>query len=259
LTLSADPPTAHWTRFEACISRLRARRGHLIAFGGGQDPLGQVRPAFVHVAGGAAARIAVIPVASRMDVTRQAYPDMLRSMGAGDVWIVDPEGDQANHPAVADALGHASGICVTGGDQKRLMRELGGTLAARCLEERLEAGTPLFTTSAGTMALSDVMVAGLDDDDRIRFGEGLGLLPGITIETHVNTRGRYGRLVEVVERGVNALTMGIDENTALVFEPRSSRGFVLGAGEVVLLADRGPAADALRFGAGASFDLADLL
>lgn len=258
LTL-ADPPTAWWNPVHHCIAALRARRGHLVAFGGGQDPAGLVRPAFVHLAGGSAARIAIVPVASRVPQTREVYRSLFYGMGAADVWIVDPEGEQSNDPVIENALRHASGIVITGGDQKLLVRELENTLAARSLLAALEHGSTIFTTSAGTMALSDMMVAGLEDDDTLRIRPGLGFLPGITIETHVDTRRRHARLDELITRRVNPLIMGIDENTAAVFEPNSSRALVLGVGQVVVMGEEGPASDCPSYRAGQFFDLADLV
>lgn len=256
-----NPPFAapSWDLVRACVARLRTRRGMLFAFGGGRDPAGRVRPAFMHYAGGDQARLAIIPVASWRLSTAEMYIDMLRQMGARDAWVVDPEGDQTDHPAVDDALGHASGIVITGGDQKRLARELGGTRALRSLERALDGGTPVYTTSAGTMALSDVMVGGLDDEGAVILQRGLGVLPGLTIETHVDTRQRHGRLTELVGRAETTLTIGIDENTAMVFEPACSRVHILGTGSVAVMAREGPAADAPRFGAGQSFDLADMV
>ena len=185
------------------------------------------------------------------------YVDMFSQLGARDIWVVDPEGEQADHPAVDDALAHASGIVLTGGDQKRLARQLRGTRALNALEQALERGTPVYTTSAGTMALSDVMIAGLDVEARVILEDGLSMLPGLTIETHVNTRNRHGRLTELLGRQVNALVVGLDEDTALVFEAHSSRALVLGTGSVVFLAREGAAANAPRFHAGDTIDLAD--
>lgn len=252
-------PSPSWTLVRECIDRLQARRGLLFAFGGGRDPQERVRPAFMHYAGGAEARLAIIPVASWQLSTIEVYTDMFRGLGARDTWQVDPEGEQSNSPVVDEALGQASGIVFTGGDQKRLARELGGTRTLRVLERALESGTPVYTTSAATMALSDVMLGGLDDAGQIILERGLGLLPGLTIETHVDTRNRHGRLAALVARAETTLTVGLDENTALVFEPLTSRAHILGTGSVILLAREGPAADAPRFRAGESFDLADMV
>lgn len=257
--MHVSPSRPDWALVHACVARLQTRRGVLFAFGGGRDPAGRVRPAFLHHAGGDQARVAVLPVASWRPSTAEMYLEMFGQLGARDVWIVDPEGEQANHPAVEDAIGHASGIVITGGDQKRLANQLRNTLTQGALERALEDGIPIYTTSAGTMALSDVMIGGLDDDGRIVLLDGLGLLPGLTIETHVDTRQRHDRLMQVAQRRANALTVGIDEDTAMAFEPLSSRVHVLGTGSVVLIADEGPAADAPRFHAGQVFDLADML
>lgn len=237
---------------QSCIARLRTHRGPLLICGGGQDPLGLIRPLFVGLAGGRAARIAVVPVASTLDATRLGYTGLLKSLGASDVWMVDPEGDQADHPAVEAALRCASGICITGGDQKRLARSLSSTLTVRVLSAQLSAGTPVYTTSASSAALSDVMVAGLDDDDRVRVQPGLGILPGLTFETHLNTRNRHARLDDLVAREVNTLIVGIDENTALLFAPGTCRATVLGIGEVVVMGRR---VEASRYHSGEVIDL----
>lgn len=254
LTL-ARPLAPQWERVQNCVARLRASRGHLFAFGGGSDSQRHVYPLFLEHAGGAVARIAVVPVASSRAATREAYLGLFRSKGVADVWIVDPEGEQANHPVVDQVLRYATGICVTGGDQKMLARTLRNTRAARSLDACLRAGTPLFTTSAATDALSHPMVAGLDRDDRVRTGPGLGLIPGITFETHVNTRNRHPRLADLVARGINALTIGLDEDTALHFLPGTCRAVVLGVGEVTVMAASGPASVPVRLRAGQVLDV----
>lgn len=224
-------------RLHACIAQLRSHRGHLVVCGGGHDPAGQIRPAFVALAGGPAARIAVVPVASSLEATRGGYTKLFRSMGAREVWIVDPDEEQVNHPAVEDALRDATGICITGGDQKLLARSLADSLTLRTMVSRLRGGTAVYTTSAGTAALSDYMVAGLDHDDRVRVLPGLNILPGLTFETHLDTRARHQRLSDVAARKINALTIGIDENTALLFLPGTCQARVLGTGEVIVLGD----------------------
>ena len=71
-----DPTPNGWGRVHECISRLRSHGGHLIAGGGGQDPRGWIRPHFVHLSGGISARIAVIPVASRVHSQYTGSPAM---------------------------------------------------------------------------------------------------------------------------------------------------------------------------------------
>jgi len=188
----------------------------------------------VWLAGGHGARLAIIPVASRQEITREVYPRVFREMGAAECWIVDPDENQVDMPIVRGALEAASGIIITGGDQRLLTRLLKGTLTHQVVLECLTRGTPVYTTSASTSALSDIMVAGLEEDDSVRIEPGLGFLPGITIETHVEQRGRHHRLDEMMRRNVNQMVMGIDENTALVFEPETSRGHVRGTGGVTI-------------------------
>jgi cyanophycinase-like exopeptidase len=148
---------------------------------------------------------------------------------------VDPEGPQCNDPLVRPSLEAATGIAITGGDQKRLCRQLNGTFTREVILERLQAGTPVFCTSASTVGLADRMIAGLADDDSVLVEEGLSILPGLTIETHVTQRDRYGRLVELCERRANPVILGLDENTALFFIPNTSRAVVRGPGHVFVL------------------------
>ena len=173
--------------------------------------------------------------------------------------MVDPEGAQANDPAVGPALQSATGICVTGGDQKRLVNEVRHTRTQHTLVDCLREGTPVFTTSAGTVALSDPMVAGLDDDDRMCIGPGLGILPGVVLETHVDTRRRHHRLFELRDRAVAPLVLGLDENTALLFEPRSSEALVLGVGQLTVLSCEGPARDGVVLPSGSRFNVLDFV
>jgi cyanophycinase len=224
--------------------------------GGGQDPHGLVRPIFVALAGARDARIVSIPVASRLTDSRTYYPELFQGLGASDSWIVDPDESQVNDPIVRPSIEAATGVFLAGGDQKLLCRKLRGTLTAQVMLDCLRSGRPLLTTSAGTNALSDMMIAGLDDDDSVRIMPGLGWLPGITFETHVDTRDRYARLAEVFERRINPVVVGIDENTALVFTPHTARARVVGAHGVSIHSVR----IGLRWcGAGEEVDFADLL
>ncbi|MHB2015825.1 MAG: cyanophycinase [Candidatus Xenobia bacterium] len=216
----------------ACLDRLRSFRAPLIAMGGGQDPEGKLLPPFITMAGGASSRIAVIPVASYVPEMGQIYRERLLRLGAGEITVVDPDEGQVNHPAVWDSIEACTGICVTGGDQKRLSRLLRDSLLLHAVVEALQAGIPVYCTSASTVALSDHMVGGLDDDDTLRIMPGLDILPGVTIETHVTQRGRLGRLEELLARKINPVIVGIDENTALQFIPQTTSCTVIGCNNV---------------------------
>ncbi|HXE73516.1 MAG TPA: Type 1 glutamine amidotransferase-like domain-containing protein [Candidatus Nitrosotenuis sp.] len=242
-------------RLELCMRRLRSFRGSLLILGGGQDGGGRVRPLFLWLAGGRQARVAVVPVASYLEDTGRYYCDILLSMGAAEAWVVDPEGPQADHPAVRQALEAASGIYLAGGDQKRLVRHLRGTLMVRCLGELLLRSTPVFVTSAATTALGDQMIAGYDEEDRPLLAPGLGLLPGVLLETHLTQRQREGRLRELMERRPGVLALGLDEDTALLLRPRSTVATVHGPGRV-LVARQGRER---RYRAGDAVDLAEFV
>jgi cyanophycinase len=219
-----------WNAVRQTAHRLRSFRGSLLVFGGGRDPHGLVRPRFAWRCGGDQARLAIMPTASYMDFTGSAYVDIFRGFGVNDLWIVDPRGDAVNDNVVYQALAGATGIIITGGDQKQLSEVWRGSLVVEALLDRLRNGCHMFVTSASTVALSDYMVAGIDWDDQLWTTHGLNLLPGITFETHVTQRGRHPRLSELAQRGVNPVILGLDEDTALEFQPWTARALVIGTG-----------------------------
>jgi cyanophycinase len=242
----------------ACVAQLRSFKGTLVAMGGGPDPEGQVLPEFIRLAGGPFARLVTVPVASYVREMSKIYFDILHEYGIQEVWHVDPEGEQCNWPIIRPSLLAASGIVITGGDQKRLAVQLVGTLVVEVVLEALRTGIPVYCTSASTVGLSDHMIGGLAEDDSVMMMPGLGILPGITIETHVTQRDRHGRLTELAARHVNPVLLGLDENTALFFIPGTSKAVVRGPGQVVVLCCRTPERSHVLH-AGDVLDIADLL
>ena len=63
---------------------------------------------------------------------------------------------------------------------------------------------------------------------------GLGLLPGVVIDSHFAERGRMGRLLGAVAENPKNLGAGIDEDTAIVVE-RGERLRVIGSGAVYVV------------------------
>jgi cyanophycinase len=113
---------------------------------------------------------------------------------------------------------------LTGGDQLRLLDILGGTAFAAELRRRCRAGLLVGGSSAGSMALGDPVIVRGDpaefyEPGAIRHQPGLGLLEGVTVDTHFMVRGRLGRLVAMVSAFPDVIGLGIDEDCGLLVSP----------------------------------------
>ena len=107
---------------------------------------GAILRRFVELAGGREARVAVIPTASRRSDAGQDYETLFRAMGVAAVAVlrIDQRAD-AEDPATLAAIGEATGVFLTGGDQLRLSTTLGGTsrgAAAAAAQRRGRARSP---------------------------------------------------------------------------------------------------------------------
>jgi cyanophycinase len=214
-------------------------RGWLVPIGGALlDPAIFTR--FLALCGGPGARVAVIPVASRLPRTGAEYADAFRRHGAGDAAVLDfrtrVDSERAD---VLDELVRCDGVFFTGGDQVRLAEVLGGTPASRIIRRRSGEGMPVGGTSAGASYLSERMIAGGWSGPRPRPGmvmlaTGLGLAPALVIDQHFRERRRQGRLLSAVALTPGAVGIGVDENTAGFLAP-DGRMEVVGAGAVTVV------------------------
>ncbi|GJM21481.1 MAG: hypothetical protein DHS20C15_13960 [Planctomycetota bacterium] len=221
--------------------------------GGAEDKRGEraVLRRFVEASGGEGARIAVIPTASRLRDTGQTYVDLFRDLGACEARSLafrHPEdGARAEH---VQALRDATGVFMTGGNQSRLTRVL---LDTPCWETLLSAhagGTNVAGTSAGAAVMSSTMIASGQSGLRPRLGmvslqRGFGLSSRVLVDQHFSQRERLGRLITALSHGVAPVGLGVDEDTAALFDGHG-RFEVVGSGTVSVV--RTPAADAPRNG-----------
>jgi cyanophycinase len=214
-------------------------RGWLVPIGGAlHDP--EIFTRFLALCGGPGARVAVIPVASRLPRTGAEYADAFRRHGAADVAVLDFHSRvDSEHPELLGELARCDGVFFTGGDQVRLAEVLGGTPAARLLRRRNAEGLPVAGTSAGASYLSERMIARGWSGARPRPGivtlaTGLGLAPWLVIDQHFRERRRQGRLLAAVALTPGAAGIGVDENTAAFVAPDGSVD-VVGAGGVTVV------------------------
>ena len=131
--------------------------GPVMAIGGAEDKLRDklILSAFVNLAGGPDARVAIVPTASSIEEAGERYKALFLGMGAesADVLYL-PDRAAASSTEVAEILDDVTGIFLTGGNQMRLASIVAGTPLARKVKQRNKAGVVVAGTSAGASILS---------------------------------------------------------------------------------------------------------
>jgi cyanophycinase len=149
----------------------------------------------------------------------------------------------------------ASAIWFTGGDQARTMRLLTrnweDTPMLAEIRKRLASGAVVGGTSAGAAIMGSGMIICGDprrandaisrdpadcatlegETEPLVVGNGLGFLTNGIVDQHFSQRARLPRLVRAVTY-LSGTGIGIDEDTALFVDLRSSRALVMGKGFV---------------------------
>ena len=199
--------------------------GDLFVIGGAEDKLGKrtVLKEFVERAGGADARIAVVPTASSLGPEIiEVYAAVFARLGASEVYGVRPDSrSESADPALVAELDRATGIFMTGGNQLKLSSVVAGTPFGDAIVAARERGVTIAGTSAGASIQSSHMVAfgpgGSTPKQRMtQVAAGLGLVESCVIDQHFAQRNRYGRLLMIVSQSPQLLGMGVDEDTAAV-------------------------------------------
>jgi cyanophycinase len=195
--------------------------GALVIVGGGLMP-DTIRDRFLELAGGAKAKLVVIPTASEVADRTKIYKSYAywRTQGIASVALLHTlEKDKANDPLFIKPLTEATAVWLGGGDQTRLCRAYRGTAVEKELRRLLARGGVIGGTSAGASAMSEVMITG--GNPTARVGIGLGLLPDVVIDQHFQNRQRLNRLLGVLSKYPHCLGLGIDEQTAVVVQGRT--------------------------------------
>ena len=155
--------------------------------------------------------------------------------------------EDANSPELLAKVREARGIFMTGGDQKRLMANVGGTDLDQAMHTAVNAhGACVAGTSAGASAMSGHMLASSKTDipakGAIGLGSGFGFIGKFVIDQHFNERHRLGRLLSVVAQNPYLQGIGVDEDTALVI--RRGIGIdIIGQGAVTVVDAQGMVSD----------------
>jgi cyanophycinase len=194
----------------------------------------------------------------------ERYDTVFREIGVREVIRVDlPDRATANDPALAGRVRRCDGIWMTGGDQKRLLAMIGGTLLDEAMHGALkESGACIGGTSAGASAMCGHMLADgkadlLPEKGSVSLGAGLGFVHRVVIDQHFSERHRLARLLTIVAQNPYLLGIGIDEDTALVVE-RGVGIEVIGAGSVTVVDGRTMISNVADIPAGGTPQLIDV-
>lgn len=206
--------------------------GTLLIAGGGELP-DRVQRQFVELAGGAKAKLVIIPGVYVEDSFVKSYFDEWNSCGPASVHVLNASSTaEANNPEFAAPLDEATGVWLGGGQQTWLTSCYGGTLMERKIHAVLERDGIVGGTSAGAAVMSEVMITG--GRKKPSIGTGFGFLPGVIIDQHFIKRNRFSRLRQVVEAHPNLVGIGIDESAALIVSLANRRVRVVGDSYIVV-------------------------
>jgi cyanophycinase len=223
----------------------RVANGSLVLVGGGEIPPAVIQR-FVDLAGGAAAKIVLVPTAMPKH-ERAANPFAPRLLAAGAASVVEldlPHPRDVTETALA-VLRDATAVWFGGGRQWRLVDAFENTAAIAAFRSVLVRGGVIGGTSAGATILAELLVRGDPRGNAAIWCEGydrgFGFLPGCAVDQHFVARQREGMLQALIAARPQWLGIGIDEGTAAIV--RGSELSVLGASKIAIIAVRTPNAE----------------
>jgi cyanophycinase len=211
--------------------------GTLVVVGGGTLPDG-VRDEFVKLAGGATAKLVVIPTAS-------ATADGAEAIKSLEPWkkyktetlalLHTRDRKKADAPTFAKPLADATAVWFGGGDQSKLTAAYRGTLVEKELHKLLARKGVIGGTSAGAAVLSSLMITG--GNPVAKVDRGFGFLTHAVVDQHFLKRDRSERLVDVLAKHPGLFGIGVDESTAAIIQGRTLT--VRGNSAVMILLSEG--------------------
>jgi cyanophycinase len=186
------------------------------------------------------ARLVVMTVATNEpESAANKYNSLFRKNGVKHVSVVDvSERGDAFKESALKKIRDADALFFTGGDQLNVTSLLGGSPLHNLIYEKIKDGFVIAGTSAGAMMMSNSMITSGRNDIAPRMGcieiaPGMDLISETIIDTHFSQRGRHGRLLAAIAHYPQALGVGIDERTGIVYRNNEFR--VIGEGVVTIL------------------------
>ncbi|MFM9874215.1 MAG: cyanophycinase [Fimbriimonadaceae bacterium] len=195
--------------------------GRLYLAGGGTTST-ELANSFIQDCGGPSSLILVMSQ-TRVEPERgSSSVDFLKENGAKNVVLIgvaDPK--ESDRKSVSDYLKKTRGIWIPGGDQKLFPKRWGVEWLRTEFTEALSRGVNFFGTSAGSMIMSDPMIAGPGSEaDTVEFAPGIGLFPGL-IDTHFVARGRKKRFEDGLRQRKSQIGVGLDEGEWIVYQDKA--------------------------------------
>jgi len=218
-------------------------RGRLLAIGGNEDKANDliVLKRVIQEVGKSDFKVGVITTASEDPQQRgEDYHKVFSDLGASGIELLHiSTRPQANDALFTDMLENVDLIFITGGDQLRLTTILGGSKILGTIKNRLENGAVVVGTSAGAAVFSDIMIyEGKSEEGlfkgRVLTTSGFSFVENIVFDTHFMSRGRIGRLVQIVTTNPSCIGVGIGEDSGVIV---SGDGIaeVIGTGQVIIV------------------------
>lgn len=185
---------------------------NLLLIGGGDHPKGVI-DRFVQHAGGTQARILVITWATDYpdDAFEGIYQELKINSGIEISEAPRRPLSSASRKVFLQKLKSATGVYFTGGDQNKIMQVFSDHSLFSAVTSFYQQGHVVAGTSAGTAIMSPRMITG-NGSETI---PGLGLLPGVILDTHFIVRKRLERLKAALLKFPTLVGLGIDEDNAI--------------------------------------------
>ncbi len=170
----------------------------------------------------------------------KGYTELFESFSSKTVVINPQNRKEANEEEMMKKVEMGDAFFFTGGHQIRITTLLGGTKLMDRVKEKFEKGTLIGGTSAGSVCLTSIMIAG-DLLERpfvhgqVELTQGLGMIPNMVIDSHFTQRGRFPRLIHVVSENPGMRGIGIGEGTGTVWDLEKKEFRVIGRNTVAVV------------------------
>ena len=219
------------TKLSAQTPEYGPEKGTLVIQGGGSAQGTGIDETFVNLAGGADAKIIIIPTAAgnrKPDGTPIVYDEQKilapwKKLGLTNVHMLhtaDPR--VADTEEFAATLRDARGVWFNGGRQWNCVDSYANTLTLREIRAVLNRGGVIGGSSAGATIQGDYLVRGAVAGPQIvmtpepEHQHGFAFLRRSAIDQHINTRNRWDDIIPVIQKYPNLLGIGLSEGTAIV-------------------------------------------
>ena len=199
--------------------------GVIIPIGGSEDKTGDMSVLKRVLAEAPGNRVHIITTATEYpEDAKKRYEDAFALLGIQDIEVsyINSRAE-ANDEGLAQKIGEADVIFMSGGSQLRLTHMLGGTAVLKAIRQANDKGSVIAGTSAGAACMPGLMLYGGLVENSYKKGNlhaaaGFGFVPNAVIDTHFSQRGRLPRLFSMVSTSRATIGIGLDESYKKTFD-----------------------------------------